>query len=580
MSEPDIFNPFETRTDSATEVRSDGALVNVLTGLGTTSDRLEWTQIGRATRLSSLQQADLAQMWPIDIICAAKPDEATSKWCDIKLGGDDSDAKIIEAFNQYRDTIGGETEDEEMISDRDIFGYAGYLENVYGGSAIVINVEDGLPLEEPLDPNRIRTIRSLDVLDRYKIIPDLSTTQNPYRFTHYELLFSSDVGERLLSSGRLSKRNGIGYSYRIHRSRVIRFPGLKSPADLMLANQGWGRSLTEQVWEAFRDWKSVLGSTANFVSDASLFLFLVQNLREMVRDGKQEQLANRFRLLKMSATSMGGIAIDKDREEIKFLERQFGGLADLNGQFRDLLIGVSGMPHTILFGESPSGLGATGESEEKTWAKMVGQYQNNIIRSRLRRLYRLIWLAKDGPTKGKEPEGWTINFVPMLEESQAEKVGNLSSFTTVLTGLLQGGVILPEEARKSFEGPEPRFEVILDAELWEEKQKANEFDANSFGGFGGDTGAEGELPPVDAGTALLEPADEEIEEPEVRQESGDDLAIQVAREAKARFAIADSAYAQVWKQRRYQELRQQRSDANPSRCGTGRVFVPSKNGKN
>ena len=52
------------------------------------------------------------------------------------------------------------------------------------------------------------------------------------------------------------------------------------------------------------------------------------------------------------------MVIDADGEKVDFVSRNFAGVADAISHFKDDLIGASGLPHTAVFGDSPSGLGA------------------------------------------------------------------------------------------------------------------------------------------------------------------------------------------------------------------------------
>lgn len=540
------------------EIRYDGSLVNALTGLGTTRDKSSQTFVGIADVLTQEQQMQLAQDVFIGRVCSAKPDAATRKWCEVTYT--DKDDEVIKAFNQYRDTVGGKSEDEELISDKELFMWAGYLANVHRGSAIIMDVEDGRSPSEPINTKAIKTIRSCEVLDSWKIYPDLSSTLNPFSATHYEILVPQNQGPRL--QGVLDKfhqRKNGDFAYRVHRSRILRIPGVRIPPDLMLRNLGWDRSLIEQIWTTFRDWMSTYQNVNSLIHDYSLFVYGLKGLRDMVTEGQEDQLRTRFRLFQTMASSMGGVAIDNDGESVNFVQRQFSGLDQLMDKFRDLFIGAADIPHTMLFGESPSGLGATGESEEKTWASTVAEYQSSVILPRLRRLYRLIWLAEDGPTNGEEPEGWQINFLPLYEQSESERLAGLSSFTGALATVINAGVILPEEARIPFKGDTTSFNIVLDEDLWEQK-KEEESQAFDFGGgFGAEEQPteEGAAPPPEE-EQPLDPAEEDI--PTLDSYNTDEAVFadkklheQIVSEAKKKFKVYPSRYAGYWISQQYRK---------------------------
>lgn len=545
-------------------IRNDGVLINALTGLGTERDVTQYTQVGYAPELSYREMAELAKVWPLSKICAAVPDAATSKWCELILPKG-ADPKILTAFNQYRNVVGTRTKDsdlrdEELASDRDCFNWAGYLANVYRGSAIVINVDDGRPASEPIDTRNIRTIRELEVLDSYQIYPDILRINNPLKASHYNLLISPDWHPGLANMFDRSGGRGLGL-YPIHRSRVLRFPGVKVPPEIQRRNNGWDRSLLESIWEQYSSWEEVTSGVRNLVKDYSLFVYQLSGLGDMVLQEQEDKIRARVRALQMGASIFGGILLDKDSESVNFMQRQFSGLKELADSFRDLLIGASGIPHTILFGESPSGLGATGESEQQNWAATVSTYQQNIVLPRLLRLYQLIFLTKDGPTQGEPLMGWDVKFAPIFEQTEAEIIANRASQANIDNIYLQGQVLVPEEVRQSRFGQPYSYETTLDPKAWKKAQQS-ESPAPT-------PASEPEVgaPPPDA--PQMEPEDLSLADLEaarsdsLRIDLGDRfsdrvLHAQAQQEARSRFRIWPSAYASGWLTQRYKTLYRQK----------------------
>lgn len=558
-------------------IRNDGVLINALTGMGTASDATLYTEVGAVHRLGQGQLDQLCQVWPLNVACTAFPDAATAKGWEIAWPEGVGD-EVKKKFETYRNVVGTKTKDSDLrdqplASDREIIRWAGYLANVYRGAAIVLNVDDGRSPQEPIDTENIRTIREIEVLDSFQLYPGQTAIANPLKTTHYHLQVTPDwhPGLKSMFEGRLA-RSGGHYSYPIHRSRVIRVPGVPVPPQVMRYNNGWDRSLLEVVWDQYSAWASMTKGVENLVKDYSLFVYQIAGFGDMMTEGNEAAIRQRIASLQMMASIMGGVVLDKEEESVNFVSRQFSGLNDLVGSYRDILIGALGIPHTILFGESPSGLGATGESEEKTWAKKVGAYQEGWVLSALNRLYQLIFLAKDGPTGGKPLEGWSIAFNPLLEQTEAEKIANRASQAQTDNTYLQAGVLVPEEVRQSrFGGADYSFETTLNDEAFAKAQEQ--------GAEGGPPPADGAPPAGEASEGESEPAPPAVPPPELapeemsleelqgargdsmRIDAGDrfsdkDLHKQALREAKAKFKIWPSAYGSGWLTKRYKELYQ------------------------
>ncbi|MEL6853512.1 MAG: phage portal protein [Cyanobacteria bacterium J06607_13] len=546
------------------QIRNDGVLINTLTGMGTDRDVTQYTAVGGAQQLAQASLDQLCQVWPLSVAVTAFPNAATSKGWALSWP-EGTDDQVRKDFDKYRAVIGTRTKDSDLrdqplASDKEILRWAGFLSNIYRGAAIVLNIDDGRPPHEPIDTGNIRTIREIEVLDSFQIYPSPTAVSNPLKAEHYHLQVTPGwhPGLKGMFDGQPRSEGGGYYGYPIHRSRVIRVPGVPVPPQVMRYNNGWDRSLLEVVWDRYSAWESVNTGVENLIKDYSLFVYKLSGFSDLILEENEDAIRARVKSLQIMASVMGGVMLDKDEEEVSFVNRSFTGLNDLSASFRDMLIGALGIPHTILFGESPSGLGATGEAEEKTWAKKVGDYQGGWPLAALTRLYQLIFLAKDGPTSGKPLDGWEIAFNPLLEQTEAEKIANRAAQAQIDTTYKDAEILVKEEIRKSrFGGTEYSFETMLDDEVY---AKAQQQAAAAQGGEGGgEQSVSPEMPPAE-----LAPEEMSLEELQgdrrdsARPDSGrfgdKDLYAQAETEAREKFKIWPTTYSSQWLQRRYKEL--------------------------
>jgi uncharacterized protein len=554
------------RTDSD-EPRLDGTLENAMMGLGGDLDMSTFTDVGTVRRLNKWQHEELYRDWLCCRICNAYPMESMRAGWETTLGGEDQDqektAKYLQDLAKYC----------RKLNLRDAFIQGGIWANIYGGAGVILIIEDGRSPDEPVNMKGIRTIRSLTTLDRHKVYPEVTAFHDASNPEHYRLIFSRTVMNRLKE---LLKSDRVGL---IHKSRLLRFDGVPLPPDLLERNNGWGDSMIDNVWSAYSRYEATNTGAAQMVATYNVFVLTLKNLAKMRGTQGEADLNQRFRQIMKMMSIFHGLAIDSD-EKADFISRNFSGVGDILDRFRDAIVGAAAVPHTILFGESPSGLGATGESEEKTWATFVGQYQENVLRPKLEHLFKLIWLAKDGPTKGEEPDDWGIKFKSLFQQSETEMLSNRNSQSQIDSTYLSSEILLPEEIRQSrFGGAAYSYETTLDDELWLKKQdEAQQQQDQGFGGFGGDFGGEAEQ-------AEQPPADEEADQEEagIGQDGFEDflkqdtfrtdtvfadkaLHEQATREAKAKFKVWPSAYASMWLTQRYREL--QKEKRKPSKSAT------------
>ncbi len=459
--------------DNDMNIRLDATITNVLTKMGTGSDRVEHTTPNGIGYWSQQTLEDLAEHLILNRVATAKVDAATQKGWELMLGTE-GDEDILEEFNDLHEELGVE----------EAFNEAQFQANIYGGAAIIIVIDDGKPAYEPIDDKNIKKIVRLEVLDRYKIEPVLAVTDvNPLYPDKYRLILPEYVRKNLQ---KVTENNP---EYLIDKSRIIRFDadGIRSTPDMLRKNQGWGKSLLAALWEDYRDWKSSLKATGAMVQDASLFVQKIKDLSKMMKNKDADLLEARLKLNRMMISVFGGVALDSEGEDINFASRNFAGVPEVATQQRDSFIGVSGVPHDKLFGESPSGLGATGESEEKNWAAHIADFQSSKWKKKLRTLFKLIFLSKEGPTSGKPIKGWSIKFLNLMVESEAEKISSMATMASTDQTYISAGVLLVEEVRQSRFGKSGfSSETTLDDALFKKQQEeAKQQAQDPYGGYGG-----------------------------------------------------------------------------------------------
>ena len=75
-----------------------------------------------------------------------------------------------------------------------------------------------------------------------------------------------------------------------------------------------------------------------------------------------KQVEQRANILNLSKSSLNTMIIDSE-ESYEKITTNISGISDIVDRFMLALSAVSGIPITLLFGRSPSGLNATGEAD-------------------------------------------------------------------------------------------------------------------------------------------------------------------------------------------------------------------------
>jgi hypothetical protein len=222
----------------------------------------------------------------------------------------------------------------------------------------------------------------------------------------------------------------------------------------------------------------------------------------------------------------------------------------------------------LLFGQSPSGLGATGRSEERDFAKVCHHYQETHFRKPLTKLMEYIMLSKTGPTNGRVPDNWRVSFKPLFEMNEREIADVRARVAAVDARYIQVGVLTPQEVADSrFGKSEYSIETTIDPSI------AREMPAK-IGGNGQMVVPPGGRDPLDQangtlpmdGTRGASPDDQTLDGAglylprDLEEIRGDvefkdkELHQKAIAAAKAKFKTWPSAVAGAYVTRKYKEL--------------------------
>ena len=115
---------------------------------------------------------------------------------------------------------------------------------------------------------------------------------------------------------------------------------------------------------------------------------------------------------------MNTLAIDK-LDDFDFKNIPLTGIKDVLDKFQTALAGVTEIPVTLLFGRSPGGQNATGESDFEQYYSFVGKIQARQLKPNLSRFIYLLSKCRDYNIT--LPEYWNIKFKPLKVASEKEE---------------------------------------------------------------------------------------------------------------------------------------------------------------
>lgn len=182
---------------------------------------------------------------------------------------------------------------------------------------------------------------------------------------------------------------------RLHASKVILCEG-RSISPLAAGGVSTGR--VDQIFRGWQGWGSVLDpvylTIANFgiswvavstlIKEASMGVLTLKGLIELLATDDKTAVDTRLQLMSTGKSTANTIFLDSDGgESYTRTSVPFTGLPDLMRELRQSVSGAAETPATILFGQSPDGMNATGESDARQYYDRVDLYREQSVSPKL-----------------------------------------------------------------------------------------------------------------------------------------------------------------------------------------------------
>lgn len=413
---------------------------NVVTGLGTLQDKLrQHVPVLRP----QLTDSSLEALHTDDDICARiieqLPNDALRNGFNVALAPDQvaDAATIAQGLDKALAALGAEGALRE----------AWIWARLYGFGAVYLGADDGLEPDEPLELARVKTLTHLTVLRRPQLQQDSYyddvTAPNYGQVRTYRVLQpSAPPASSSQSTVRLTVRDS---QIIVHASRLLVFRGVLTSRNGVQTSAGyWDDSVLQRVYQAVQASSSSWMSVAHLMTDASQGVLKITNLMQLLTAAGQEKLRQRVKFMDLCRSVARAILIDSS-ETFERVPTPFTGIPELLDRFMMRVASAAQMPVTVLFGRSPAGLNATGESDMRLWYDQVAAERSKKLTPPLEQLVRVIMATDKGPTGGKQVDGFTIGYPPLWQPTAKERSETLKTTADALATLANAHIILPEE---------------------------------------------------------------------------------------------------------------------------------------
>ena len=326
---------------------------------------------------------------------------------------------------------------------------------LYGGAAglIMIKGQEEL-LDRPLELDSIYpgAYQGIYILDRWQgVVPGM------------ELVFEG--GDPVPKWYSITDAAGHTAA-RVHHSRLIRFTGRDLPYLERVAELYWGESEVEALYRDVVAHDNVSANMAALTFQANINTMEVQNLDQLfsVSSGEmQRRFWNTMQAQSVMQSNFGVRLVNKG-DQMKNTQYTFTGLQEVYESMCLNLCGASHYPMTKLFGRSPAGMNATGESDLKNYYDYVDTLRESKLRPALEKLLPVLCMS----AWGLVPEDLDFSFPPLWTPTAREVAEIAKAKAETVTAAYQAGLLNVDTAQKELKKLEEEtglFGSITDEEI-------------------------------------------------------------------------------------------------------------------
>ncbi len=370
---------------------------NLLSGLGTGRDKSTYTHLSPGTTLSA-------------------------EYCEQLYLNDDIAARICDLvpYEMLRQGFSIKINDEDFLQPYllDVVRDALVRSRIFGAAFIYVGADDGQAQEQPMVVGRIKNVRFLNVLT----MKDLS---------HHS--FYADPSSAYFGRPELYRLNSSSLKQAafIHESRLLPFHGTIS-----LNPRQWPSSILQRIYPVLQQFHMAWQATAHLMTDAAQGVFKLKGLHSAVASNRSDDLLKRMEIVDMSRSISRSILLDAEDEDFRRDSYGFAGVPEILEKMMLRLAAAARLPVSLLMGQAPAGMNATGESDTRFFYDQV-RAEQEALKPKIAQLAKIIAANAEAKVYVDFPALWQ-----MTDREKAE-LRRMEAETDRI--YLQEGVLLPEE---------------------------------------------------------------------------------------------------------------------------------------
>lgn len=392
---------YQNAVNIADSFRSDGYM-NMLTKVGTLQDNSTgWDYLAEPIvadqKLSSMYISNGLFAKIID----RPAEDAIAKGLDLSDLGEDLEKEVFTRL--------------DVLKFNDAIITAEKWSRLYGGSLVVMLVDDGRGLDEPLDWKNITSIEELIPFERPLIQADTS-----------DYIYSASFAEQHRKFGEPAFYDVYSQygSFRVDASRCLVFRNGRVPESSRTAvYRHWGIPVYLKIKEALREAVTAHHDGTKLLERSVLGVYKMKNLSQLLAtDEGEDKVIQRLQVIDMARNIINSMAIDVDGEDYQYINASMSGASDIIDRTCNMLSAVTDIPQTILFGKDPAGEDSTGDNDRDNYFQLLNRIQTNSYKDAAIKVVKIVLKAMvaDGTQEDQIPQ-YEVRFNPMKQLSEEEQ---------------------------------------------------------------------------------------------------------------------------------------------------------------
>ena len=454
-------------------IRKDG-YVNMLNKYGTAQDNSMAYEYGFENIIPDITLTTQYETNGLfSKIIDAPAEEAVKHGFSLGLKGSDVEKQIFDKL--------------ELLEWEDNAATAIKWSRLYGGAIGVMLIDDGGDIDEPLSWSRIKDIEEIRIYERAVVWPDYASI---YNFGNREPLARTATKFGMPEFYYVQSMFG---QFWVHESRCLVFRnGILPERTLNPYYRFWGMPEYARIRKELRETVTTHGNGVRLLERSVQAIYGMKGLAMLLATEEGEnEVVKRLRTVDMSRGILNSVAIDSEGETYDFKSAPMSGVKEIVDSTCNMLSAVSKIPQAILFGRSPAGMNATGESDLENWYNYVQHHQKLMLKNNLNTVISAVIRAAINNGEMEEVPNVRVEFNPLWSMSESDKTRNESERARTQLTKAQAAKIYvdlqaldPSEIRRSLAKEDEYHveEVITEEDLANEGIWGGDYEADILSG--------------------------------------------------------------------------------------------------